>query len=227
MQNSLISRTGRLLSSLLRAVSHARSFRCNGIAGGIFRLVRMMLQVMVLWPAFIAGFVLVMTFLVLKMNGNADAQWLRTLEMQAAAYQGAPQGDVLSSRCHIDRETSPSADGRPVFPDPGDNIRCPSHPVTLMKVAQDDIAVLTSIYMTLVTLSLLWLLWSEMVLPLATRRHQSGEMSGRSARSYVTYRGGNIVIRTPDGGCRAVLTRRDKEGEGEGGTDSAGGGRNE
>jgi len=228
MQNSLISRTGRLLASFFRAVSHARSNCLNGIAGGLFRLVRMMLQVLVLWPAFIAGFVLVMTFLVLKVNGSADVQWLQTLEVQAAAYQSAPQGYVLSSRCHIDRETTPSADGRPVFPDPGDNIRCPSHPVTLMKAAQDDVAVLTSIYMTLVVMSLLWLLLSEIVLPLATRRHPSGESrSGRSARSYVTFRGGNIVIRTPDGEFRAVLIRHDKEGESEGDTGSAGEGRNE
>lgn len=200
MQNSLISRAERRLASLFRAASHARSFRRNGLAGGLFRLARRVLRVMVLWPAFIAGFVLVMTFLVLKVNGSAEAQWLQALEMQAAAYQGAPQGRVLNSRCHIDRETRPSADGQPVFPDPGDHIRCPSHPVMLMKVAQNDVAVVTSFYMTLVVMSLLWMLLSRLVLPLATHRHQSGECcSGRSARSYVTYRGGNIVMRTPYG----------------------------
>ena len=228
MQNSLISRAGRLPGSFLRTVSHVCSFRHNRFVGGLLHFVRMALQVLVWWPAFIAGAVLVVTFLTMKVNGSADAQWLQTLEVQAAAYQGAPQGYVLSSRCHIDRETTPSADGRPVFPDPGDNIRCPSHPVTLMKAAQDDVAVLTSIYMTLVVMSLLWLLLSELVLPLATQRHRSGEFrSVRSARSYVTYRGGNIVIRTPDGEFRAVLIRHDKEGESEGDTGSAGEGRNE
>jgi len=222
MQNSLISRAGRLLSSFLRTVSHVRSFRHHRFVGGLLHFVRMALQVLVWWPAFIAGSVLVVTFLTMKVNGSAAAQWGQVLAMQAAAYQNAPQGYVLNSRCHIDRETSPSADGRPVFPDPGDNIRCPSHPVTLMKAAQDDVAVLTSFYVTMVIMSLLWLLLSEMVLPLATRRHQSGEMSGRSARSYVTYRGGNIVIRTPDGEFRAVPIRRDKEGEREGDTGSAG-----
>jgi hypothetical protein len=82
--------------------------------------------------------------------------------------------------------------------------------------------------MTLVVMSLLWLLLSERVLPLATQRHRSGEFrSGRSARNYVTRRDGHIVVHTPDGEFRAVLIRRDKEEESKGGAGSAGEGRNE
>jgi len=228
MQNSLISRAGRLLSSFLRTVSHVRSFRHNSLVVGLLHFVRMALQVLVWWPAFIAGAVLVVTFLTMKVNGSAEAQWLQTLEMQAAAYQGAPKGEVLSTRCDIDRNASHSAD----FPGMEVSAPCPPHPVSLANTAQADIAVLVSIYMALVIMSLCWLLVSEFMLPVATPRHHSGEShSGRSARSYVTLHEGHeasfIVVRTPEGEYRSMPVYREGDNTGRGSTGQAGVGRHE
>jgi hypothetical protein len=181
----------------------------GSVFGLIWAVLLMFLRLLVLWPATLAGFVLVVALLVLVNNGMAEPLWQDVLASQATAYRDAPAGHVLreGGGCSADSPIPQSNDGLGT---------CPTYPVavTFARAAHDDISFFTTLYAMLVVLSFIWMAFrtlSGQVLPVATEKgERSGSVNMRSARSRVIRSGDSIVVVTPEGEYHAM--RVDKDG---------------
>lgn len=203
-----ISRTGRLFGRLFHPLTCYRAWCGGSIVGRIYRILRFAWRLLVLRPATLAGLVLVVTFLYQKMHGTAVPYWQGVLLTQAASYQGAPAGFVMRmSGCLTEKTTSQEA-AVSLLPEPDCEPRRVA--VSIDRVAQRDVAVLTGFYITLVVLSFIWMALSGQVLPVATAKgERSGSVNMRSARSQIIRTGDGIVVVTPEGEYHALLTNKD------------------
>lgn len=164
MHDSLISRAGRGFVRLFRPLSLHRDWCGGSVIGLVYRIPGFVLQVLVLRPALLCGLVVVVTFLSQKASGTAEALWLQHLQSQAAAWQRAPGGYVMATRCD---DVEPAPLPAPPFPDTSS---CLYQPVALADVAKQDVAEMSGLYRLLVSLSLLWMIFSKLLLPVATGR---------------------------------------------------------
>lgn len=220
MHDTIISRTGRLFVRLFHPLNCYRAWCGGSIFWQLYRTLRFAWRLLVLRPATLAGLVLVVTFLYQKMHGTAVPYWQGVLLTQAASYQGAPAGFVMRmSGCLTEKATSQEAVVSPLRepklwePKDSDFSRsCEPRrvAVSIDRVAQRDVAVLTGFYITLVVLSFIWMALSGQVLPVATAKgERSGSVNMRSARSQIIRTGDGIVVVTPEGEYHALLTNKD------------------
>lgn len=214
MHDTIISRTGRLFVSLFYPLTCYRTWCGGSIAGQLYRTLRFAWRLLVLRPATLTGFVLVVTFLYQKMRGTAVPFWQDVLQAQAASYRDAPAGSVMQmSGCFVDKATSKVASVSPLTaPEYSDTPRiCEQQrlPVRIDRVAQNDIAVYTAFYVTLVLLSFIWMVLSGQVLPVATGKGgRTGTVYMRSARDRVVRTSDSIVVVTPEGEYHALLANK-------------------
>lgn len=206
MHDSLISRTGRFF------VCRHRDGCGGSLTGRVYRILRFAWRLLVLRPATLAGFVLVVAFLYQKIHGTAVPYWQSVLQAQAASYRDAPAGSVMQMNgCFTDKAASQV----PVILPLPENSEVPRFcepqrvAVSIDRVAQNDIAVFTAIYAMLVFFSFIWMVFSGQVLPVATE-NRGYTVNVRSARSRVVRKGDCIVVVTPEGELHTVPV--DKEG---------------
>jgi hypothetical protein len=227
MHDSLISRTGRLFVRLFHPLTCHRAWCGGSLNGRVYCTLRFTWRLLVLRPATIAGLILMVTFLYQKIHGTADLFWQQTLQSQAAAYRDAPAGSVMQMRgCLADNAVSQVSSVSPLPAAKDSDIPhfCEPHrvAVSIERVAQRDIAIVTGLYTILVILSFIWMALSRQVLPVATaRKNEYGRVGcGRAVRV-----GDDILIITPGGEYHAM--RVDNEGHRTSDGHGASGGRNE
>lgn len=211
----LIYRTGRLFVRLFHPLTCYLTWCGGSIAGRIYRTLRFVWRLLVLRPATLAGLVLVVTFLYQKMHGTAVPYWQDVLQTQAASYRDAPTGAVMRmSGCFTDNTASHIESISPLQTPEDSNIPRFCEPrrvaISIDRVAQRDVAVLTGFYITLVVLSFIWMALNGQVLPVATAKSErSGSVNMRSARSQIIRTGDGIVVVTPEGEYHALPVDKD------------------